>query len=186
MDRIGYSVKLYQDPSCGRPFSIESSPSSTLSHEANCTFFAPLHYEPGYAYPLLVWLHGRGEDEGQLVQIMPSVSIRNYVAMGPRGTCFSGAEGSGGGWYGWEQSEDQIQHAVRSIFDGIDCARREFHVARQRVFLAGSDCGGTMAFRVAMKHPDRFAGVLSLGGAFPSSCAISIGLDLRTFILSMG
>jgi phospholipase/carboxylesterase len=36
------------------------------------------------------------------------------------------------------------------------------------VFLAGYDCGGTMAFRIAMQHPDLFAGVLSIGGGFPS------------------
>jgi phospholipase/carboxylesterase len=171
MDRIGYSVKLHRGPSGGRPFNIESAPLSTSSHETTCAFFAPLHYESEYAYPLLVWLHGRGDDEGQLMQIMPLVSIRNYVAVAPRGTCFSGAEGSGRGCYGWEQSEDQIQQAVRCIFDGIDRARRKFHVARPRVFLAGFDCGGTMAFRVAMNHPGKFAGVLSLGGAFPSDGA---------------
>jgi phospholipase/carboxylesterase len=41
-------------------------------------------------------------------------------------------------------------------------------VAPSRVFLAGFDAGGTMAFRVAMNYPDRFAGVLSICGAFPS------------------
>ena len=40
-------------------------------------FFAPLHYESNYAYPLLVWLHGSGDDESQLKRIMPLVSLRN-------------------------------------------------------------------------------------------------------------
>jgi phospholipase/carboxylesterase len=34
--------------------------------------------------------------------------------------------------------------------------------------LGGFQCGGTMAFRIGMKHPERFAGVLSLGGPFPT------------------
>ena len=41
-------------------------------------------------------------------------------------------------------------------------------MAPRRVFLAGFDGGGTMAFRVAMNQPYRFAGVISLCGAFPT------------------
>ena len=33
--------------------------------------FAPMHYEPGYAYPLVIWLHGALGDERQVRQVMP-------------------------------------------------------------------------------------------------------------------
>ena len=171
MHRIEHSLKPYQGPSGDTPFQIKSALFSAPSHETTCALFAPLHYEPGYAYPLLVWLHGRGADECQLMRIMPQVSIRNYVAVAPRGACLSEAEGSDRESYGWQQSEDHIQRAEQQIFDGIETARRRFHVARRRVFLAGFGCGGTMAFRVAMNLPGRFAGVLSLCGAFPNSSA---------------
>jgi phospholipase/carboxylesterase len=69
--------------------------------------------------------------------------------------------------YGWGQSEEVIRQAEQRVFDSIDAVREEFHVARERCFLAGFDCGGTMAFRVAMNYPDCFAGVLSLCGGFP-------------------
>lgn len=48
------------------------------------SLFSPLHYEPNYGYPLLVWLHGPRDDERQLTRIMPLVSLRNYVAVAPR------------------------------------------------------------------------------------------------------
>ena len=147
----------------------------TLSSDTSHTLFAPLHYEPGYSYPLIVWLHGPGNDERQLVRIMPLVSMRNYVAVSPRGlpmpeisqsthsaTAHSVARG-----FTWSQSEAHIQVAQKRIFDCIHTAKQKFNIAPHRVFLAGFDCGGTMAFRVAMDHPERFAGVLSLGGAFP-------------------
>ena len=57
------------------------------SQDASCHFyFAPLHYEPNYSYPLIVWLHGPHNNELELKQIMPLVSMRNYVAAAPRGT----------------------------------------------------------------------------------------------------
>ena len=66
-------------------FEIQSGLFSTTQQDTIHTIFAPLHYEPGYSYPLLVWLHGPGCDERQLLRIMPLVSMRNYVAVAPRG-----------------------------------------------------------------------------------------------------
>ncbi len=57
--------------------------------------FAPMHYAPGYAYPLIVWLHGPGGDERQLLRIMPLVSMRNHVGVAPRGIAISSAGRAG-------------------------------------------------------------------------------------------
>ncbi|HEV3338709.1 MAG TPA: alpha/beta hydrolase-fold protein [Pirellulales bacterium] len=141
---------------------------SATQGEVHAALFAPLHYEPNYAYPLLVWLHGPGDDESQLKRIMPLVSMRNYVAVAPRGT--PGDERvAGRGGYAWSQAVADWSIAEQRTFDAIEMALARFHVSGRRVFLAGYDCGGTMAFRLAMDHPDRFAGVLSLCGRFPSS-----------------
>lgn len=132
----------------------------------NYSLFAPLHYEPGYAYPLVIWLHGPLDNEHQLKKIMPLVSMRNYAAVGPRGTLPMQTE-SGLRAYGWAQTHDQILHAEHAVFDAYDAATTRFNIAPHRIFLAGYDCGGTMALRIALQYPGKFAGVLSLGGAFP-------------------
>jgi len=129
--------------------------------------FVPLHYESNYAYPLIVWLHGPGDDERQLFEIMPLVSQRNYVAVAPRGLRIAGQQPGEEVW-GWPQTSEHISQAEQRIFDSIETVCRKLHVAPARVFLAGSEAGGTMAFRAAMNYPARFAGVLSLGGPFPS------------------
>ena len=49
------------------------------------SWFVPRRYEPNYAYPLLVLLHGRGGDDRQMVRAMPALSWRNYVAVSIRG-----------------------------------------------------------------------------------------------------
>lgn len=138
--------------------------------DLHVALFAPLHYEPNYAYPLLVWLHGPGDDESQLKRIMPLVSVRNYVAAAPRGPRRQDATAGKAG-YRWSQTPAELLSAEHQVFEAIDMARTRYHIAPQRVFVAGFDCGGTMAFRLAMDHPDRFAGVLSLGGAFPTGQA---------------
>lgn len=46
-------------------------------------------------------------------------------------------------------------------------AVERFAVNRSRIVLAGYQDGGTMALRIALRDPDRFAGVISMGGRMP-------------------
>lgn len=140
--------------------------------------FTPLHYEPGYAYPLVVWLHGPGTDERQLIRLMPKISLRNYVAVAVRGletpsprSCSASKGGTGHGArprYGWPQTRDAIAEASQRVFRAIEIACSKRHIHPRRIFLAGSRSGGTMAFRIVLQEPSYFAGVISLGGRLPS------------------
>jgi phospholipase/carboxylesterase len=175
MNRIQPSTNQRPTADASTAAVIDSAVYSSTRGACCHSLFAPLHYEAGYAYPLLVWLHGPRDDENQLRRIMPEVSMRNYVAVAPRGTLAAHsddceADGDSCG-YDWVQSEDHILLAQQRIFDGIDHARERYRIHPERIFLAGFDCGGTMAFRVAMAHPRYFAGILSLGGPFPTGMA---------------
>ena len=128
------------------------------------SLFAPLHYEPRYAYPLLVWLHEDGGNERELRQLMPHVSVRNYVAVSARGV--AGVKGSDRAFC-WEQSPGNVGEAVDRVRHCIDVATQRFNVHPERVFIAGNGRGGTMALRVALQFPEWFAGAVSLGGALP-------------------
>lgn len=147
-------------------FCIESG-LFTPSHDSSRVLFAPVHYEAKYGYPLVVWLHGPGADERQLLRVMPIISMRNYVAVSPRGLCV-GARDSGEEMLGWPQATEQIQEAGQRVFDSIEAAQDKYHIASHRVFLAGFGDGGTMALRLALAYSRRFAGVISLAGRFPS------------------
>ncbi len=168
MNRIASSPLFQASHSSGSALLPAGSATATETRRhLGHALFTPLHYEPNYAYPLIVWLHGAGGTEQQLRKVMPLVSLRNYVGVAPRGTLLvDDAEASAAG-YCWSQSEDQISLAAHRIMEAVDVAREKFNIARQRIFLAGMDCGGTMAFRLALRHPDWFTGVLSLGGEFP-------------------
>jgi len=150
---------------------VAREPQSEVDN-AHC-LFTPLHYERNYAYPLIVWLHGPDDDEHQITRIMPLVSMRNYVGVGPRGTvsavesCESPAGAAGG--FRWEQSTSQIAQAEQRVISAIAAARCWLNIEKSRIYLAGFGCGGTMALRLALSQPDAYAGVLSIGGAFPST-----------------
>ena len=136
--------------------------------------FGPMHYEPGYAYPLIVWLHGPGDDERQLMRMMPIVSMRNYVAVAPQGVPIKKNTETAG--YGWPLTSDGDDAAAERVFAAIEATRLKYNFSRKRIFLAGFDQGGTMAFRLAAAHPDHFAGVISLGGHFPKGPTPLAGL----------
>jgi phospholipase/carboxylesterase len=127
--------------------------------------FAPMHYEPGYAYPLVIWLHGALGDERQLRQVMPKISMRNFVAVAPRGTCSVRSERQS---YSWRQGRDAVEQAESRILESIEVAKGRFNVNPNRIFLAGIGCGGTMALRTAWNHPGQFAGVATFGGPMPA------------------
>lgn len=145
------------------------------SEQAPFAFFSPLHYERNYAYPLVIWLHGPNDDERQLKRIMPLVSMRNYVAVAPRGTVSMPDAGDGEPsahlGFAWSQSPDHILLAEHRVVQAMEAAQRKFNVSRSRVFLAGFGCGGTMALRLALNDPFTFAGAASFGGPFPSTLA---------------
>jgi phospholipase/carboxylesterase len=133
---------------------------ATAPHYA---LFAPLHYERGYAYPLLLWLHDDGGSERELRQLMPHVSVRNYVAAAVRGV---GGE-SGRHGYAWDHCPDSTCEAAERVTECVKAAKRRFNVHADRVFIAGQGSGGTMALRLALRYSEMFAGVISIGGAMP-------------------
>ena len=139
---------------------------SERESDAEHLIFVPQHYESGYAYPLLVWLHSPGSDEEQLLRIMPLISLRNYVAVAPRG--IQQIVGRGQTVYSWPQTPEGTDYAQAAVGHAIRTVSQRYHIATERIFLAGFDLGGTMALRLALEEPYRFAGAASLGGPFPS------------------
>jgi len=157
--------------------------------------FIPRQYEPNYAYPLLVLLHGRGGDEDQLVRAMPALSWRNYVGLALRGpqTIVKRDRVTG---YGWGR---EFEHADRAgarrqpagteadivrralfepdpeVFDGLEAAvfsailqtRQLLHVHSERIYLMGCGEGASVAYWLGLMYPERFAGIIAINGWLP-------------------
>src|SRR5262245_62281498 len=63
--------------------------------------FLPTGYEPNYAYPLLVFFHGHGGSEEQILRLAPRLSRRNYICIGLRGPESLGPRADGRTGYAW-------------------------------------------------------------------------------------
>ena len=111
--------------------------------------FVPTGYEPGYAYPLLVWLPDASRGRFDLGRTMSRVSLRNHVAVQPL------------------RADDANADREALVWRAIDNVRDRVSINPRRIFLLGQGSGGTEAFRIACRHATAFAGVISIGGSFP-------------------
>jgi phospholipase/carboxylesterase len=126
--------------------------------------FVPRSYEPGYAYPLIVWLHSDSSSEMELDGVMESLSTQNFVAIAPRGNVNSrGSERR----FQWGQTLTDCAAAEDLVWESVHAAMSSLSIHPDRVFLAGFGGGATMAQWIGLKYPEQLAGVVSLSGAFP-------------------
>jgi phospholipase/carboxylesterase len=123
--------------------------------------FTPLGYEPGYDYPLLVWLPDPASTRFNLGRAMKRLSLRNFLAVEP----VLGAPDATA-----TDREDAVWRSIDRVCDRAS-------VNASRIYLVGHGEGGTEAFRIACRHPRAFGGVVSLGGRFP----LEEGLFSRLF-----
>src|SRR5262252_2293949 len=110
--------------------------------------FLPLGYEPNYAYPLLVFLHGQGGSEEQVLRLAPRLSRRNYICIALRGPHTLGPRPDGRVGYAWGQ-DDQGDGSVEDyVLHAVEQTRRSYHVHSERIYLAGVCEGATLAYRL--------------------------------------
>jgi phospholipase/carboxylesterase len=148
--------------------------------------FLPTGYEPNYAYPLLVFLHGHGGCEEQILRLAPRLSRRNYVCIGLRGPQTLGPRMDGRLGYSWGL-DGQCDALIEDyVLDAVRQTRRNYHIHSERIFLAGVCEGATLAYRLGLTFPERFAGVIALNGVLPRTGSPLLRLpevrQLRVFI----
>src|SRR5262245_65722653 len=126
--------------------------------------FLPVHYEPRYPYPLLVFFHGLGGNEEQILRLAPRLSRRNYISIGLRGPVLLGPRRDGRLGYGWgDGSHDELVEDY--LLRAVEQTRRHYHVHSERIYLAGFAEGATLAYRLALTFPETACGGISLNAA---------------------
>lgn len=188
MDRFDQSMS-WNSPTEAEQFELQRGSGDQLATSSlwsSCasarSFFLPVHYTPTYAYPLIVWFHNNGHNEHQIDSVMPHISLRNHVGVGIRAPRAADTKGHR---FDWHDSRSSVFAAHDATCEAVDEAMHRFSIHPSRVVLAGYREGGTMAQRVALREPERFAGVISLGGRLPQQGAMGNLSQLRPRRLPM-
>ena len=147
----------------------------------------PHSYQHTYAYPLLVMLHGWGSNDYDLIHLASSISPQNYVCMSLRGLepCTERPDGEFG--YSWGRTESLLSTVEDYVMSAMARVQQIYHIHSQRIFLVGFSQGASVAYRLALRHDRRFAGVITLAGWLPTIGANDVLLwqsasHLRVFI----
>ena len=162
---IDLTAKAYK-PAGGFYTSEVQAPTQSWDRPLPVRTFLPHGYEPRYPYPLLVFFHGQGGNEEQILRLAPRLSRRNFICIGLRGPVNVGPSRDGALGYSWGGEsnttllEDYLVRAVQQT-------RANYHVHSERVYLAGFAEGATVAYRLGLSMPEKLGGVISLNGAMP-------------------
>ena len=163
LESIGNTSPTFSTASRCRPFG------KTIELGFPHRLFVPEHYEPGYDYPLVVWLHSDASCELELDNVMMALSSRNYVAIAPRANqkcrgndrCFT-----------WGDSQTDCDVAEDLLWDSVQAVSSSLSINTRKIFLAGFGSGGTMAQWIGLKYAKQIAGVISLSGSFPTASKV--------------
>ncbi len=128
-------------------------------------------------FPALIALHGLGASAHDLLGLAPSIHGGQAVVLCPQGPV-SMPIGGGMVGYGWfpmipgQPPDVEAFIAIAEVLRRfVDMALERYPIDPARVALAGFSQGGIMAYELALRDPDRFAGLAALSTWFPEQLA---------------
>ncbi|MGY5450646.1 carboxylesterase family protein [Agarivorans sp. MS3-6] len=120
----------------------------------------PRQIKPEQAYPLVLFLHGRGEigqDIQQLVDFGPNAYLKqrhlDAICVSPH--IPEGREG-------W---------AIAELISLLDQLEQQFNIDKSRIYLSGLSMGGFGVTNLALAQPNRFAALSILAAGDPNRLA---------------
>jgi phospholipase/carboxylesterase len=129
-------------------------------------------------YPALVFLHGRGADEKDLLGLAPFfdpgvliVSVRAPFQF-PAG---------GWTWYDLQEVGNPHQQQFSESYDRLEQfladVKKHYPVDSKRIFLFGFSMGAVMSYAVSLTRPEAIAGVVAHSGYIPEHSSLRFALD---------
>jgi phospholipase/carboxylesterase len=138
-------------------------------------------WEPAGAglFPTIFAMHGWGSNAMDLQGLAPFVADGRFLVICPQGS-FEVEIGAinGYGWYqmrpGSQPDPEKVDAAVDQLREFLDEASARYPVDPRKVVVAGFSQGGMMAYSLAMRWPERFAALVTIGSAFPERLASEV------------
>jgi phospholipase/carboxylesterase len=120
-------------------------------------------------YPTVLFLHGRGADEEDLLGFAPSLDPRFFIVSARAPYPFP----SSGGFTWYDLGEDgtpgpaMFKSSYDMLVTFMDDVRRGYPVDPTRVFLFGFSMGTVMSYALALTHPEHIRGIVAHSGYIP-------------------
>jgi len=151
------SIVRAEDPAPGKQ--VEQELKTTEGKSVRYLLYLPKAYDSKQKWPLLLFLHGRGESDGPLSIVKkwgpPRLIDRGenppYVVVSPQ--CPPNPES-------WPQPAQQ-----KLLLALLDHISNSCKIDPDRVYLTGLSMGGYGSWRLAADHAERFAAVVPICGA---------------------
>jgi poly(3-hydroxybutyrate) depolymerase len=120
-------------------------------------YSVPDKYAPEQAWPLVVALHGYGDNAASFHDLWKTVTDSlGFVLLTPQG---EERAQEGFGW-AWGIS------AQRAVQSSLDIVRKVVHIDPKRIYLTGFSLGGSLCYVLVLNHPQIFHGIAPLGASF--------------------
>lgn len=131
-------------------------------------------------HPTLLLLHGWGASAHDLIGLAPVLHGGRTLVLCPQGPlAFQAGPGMlGYGWFplapGRPPDPAAIETARLQVEAFLDAALARYPVDRARLVVAGFSQGGFLAYQIALRAPERFAGLMALSSWLPPEVAKAI------------
>lgn len=124
----------------------------------------PPELKAGERYPLLIWLHGFGEQGADNKEHLRWLDLVAKTAPHPNYYCLALQCPEGEMWY---RVPDKIQPDDMSTItiELLDKLSAKHPIDSERVYLAGVSSGGGACWETAMRYPQRFAAVVPMSSS---------------------
>lgn len=154
---LGLTYSRGEEPSPGKQ--VEQQLLIPNGKSISYLLYLPKDYGSRAKWPLMLFLHGRGESDGPLSIVAkwgPPRRIEHgeappYIVVSPQ--CPRSPES-------WPQPGQQALLVAL-----LDHVTKTYKVDEDRVYLTGLSMGGYGSWRLAADHPERFAAVVPICGA---------------------
>jgi phospholipase/carboxylesterase len=131
-------------------------------------------------HPTILLLHGWGASAHDLIGLAQILHGGRALVLCPQGPlAFQAGPGMlGYGWFplseGRPPDPTAIEEAHERIARFCDAAFERYPVDRDKLVMAGFSQGGLMGYRLALREPERYAGLLALSSWLPTELAKGI------------
>ncbi len=128
----------------------------------------PRDYRPDKKYPLLLFLHGSGQDDRNILRESGGTILNEFIELAPKGRGTSNV-------YSADHAQDDIRESINDVINN-------YSIDTSKIILSGFSMGGYGVYRTFYETPERFAALSVFSGHPDLANKWGVGTDQPNFL----